>query len=49
MIGRAPSSANFLSISHQLLALFLVGLGGLPVDQLVDLRITVSVIVSDGT
>src|SRR5271165_5009715 len=33
-------------LPHQFLALFLVGLGGLPVDQLVHLRITVPVIVS---
>jgi hypothetical protein len=46
MIGRASSSANFLSISHtNPPALLLVGLARLLLDQLVDLSIAVTVVI----
>jgi hypothetical protein len=49
MIGRACSSASFLSVPYQMLALFPVGLGRLPVDQGVDFPIAVAGVIPHGT
>src|ERR1700730_16370942 len=46
MIGRAPSSCSLRSISHELLALFLIGFHRLPIDLPVEFGIAVPAVIA---